>query len=297
MAVGIVSPAPWSAEWAAPAKLNLFLHVVGRRSDGYHDIQTLFRLIDWQDRLKFAQRNDAAVRLVTPVPGVSEADELTVRAARLLQDHAGVSRGVDISLVKRIPMGGGLGGGSSDAATALIALNALWGLQLSRRELSALGSRLGADVPFFIAGCNAFGEGIGERLTPIQVRPAWFVVLVPPVAVPTKEIFTDPGLTADTKTITISSFSAGFWRNDLEPIVRRRYPIVAAHLGWLSEFGDARLSGSGACVFAEFAAESQAKAVLAKMPAGMSGFAVPGLERHPLAGFVRDEGSKKTGGE
>ncbi len=289
MAVGIVSSASWSSEWPAPAKLNLFLHVVGRRADGYHDLQTLFRLIDRQDTLKFAPRKDAAVRLATPIPGVCESDELAVRAARLLQDHSAISHGVDISVVKRIPMGGGLGGGSSDAATALVALNTLWDLGLSRSQLSALGRKLGADVPFFLAGANAFGEGIGERLTTVPARPAWFVVLVPPVAVPTREIFTDPGLTANTKTITISSFSAGFGRNDLEPVVRRRYPIVAAHLSWLSEFGDARLSGSGACVFAEFAAESQARAVLARMPAGMSGFAVPGLDRHPLADFVRDK--------
>jgi 4-diphosphocytidyl-2-C-methyl-D-erythritol kinase len=285
----------WPAEWVAPAKLNLFLHVVGRRQDGYHFLQTVFRLIDRQDRLRFANRSDSAVRLATPLPGVAEDAELSVRAARLLQQHTGCARGVDISVAKQIPMGGGLGGGSSDAATTLIALNRLWELGLARAQLAELGLRLGADVPFFLFGANAFGEGVGERLANVRLPPAWYVVLVPPVAVQTGTIFTDPGLTADTKIITISSFSAGFGRNDLEPIVRRRHPIVAAHMAWLSEYGDARLSGSGACVFAEFPAESQARSVLARMPAGMSGFVAAGMDRHPLAGFL--DGSDTHGSE
>jgi 4-diphosphocytidyl-2-C-methyl-D-erythritol kinase len=278
----------WSMEWAAPAKLNLFLHLVGRRPDGYHLLQTVFRLIGCGDSLRFARRQDASVRLATALPGVSEDNELSVRAARLLQAHSGCRRGADISVLKRIPMGGGLGGGSSDAATTLIALNHLWELRLPRAELAALALRLGADVPFFLCGGNAFGEGIGERLTGMELGTAWYVVLVPPVAVPTRDIFSDPGLTADTETITISGFSAGFGRNDLEPVVRRRYPIVAAHLAWLSEFGDARLSGSGACVFAEFPAEAQARSVLARMPAGMSGLVAGGLDRHPLAGYLEN---------
>src|SRR4051812_45771532 len=202
---GIVNPRSWSSEWPAPAKLNLFLHVVGRRPDGYHELQTVFRLIDRHDSLRFVPRSDSSIHLVTPLPGVPESTELCVRAARLLQALSGADQGVDISLQKRVPMGGGLGGGSSDAATTLIALNHLWRLQLPRSQLSALAIQLGADVPFFLGGGNAFGQGIGERLSPVVLPPAWYVVLVPPVSVPTREIFTDAGLTADTKTITISS--------------------------------------------------------------------------------------------
>jgi 4-diphosphocytidyl-2-C-methyl-D-erythritol kinase len=280
-------------EWPAPAKLNLFLHVVGRREDGYHLLQSVLRLIDCADGLRFAPRADSRVRLETPLPGVAEDAELSVRAARLLQAEGGCTAGVDISLVKRIPIGGGLGGGSSDAATTLMVLNRLWELYWPRARLAALGLRLGADVPFFLHGGNAFAEGVGERLTPIDLPSAWYLVLVPPVSVPTGPIFADAGLTPDTKTITISSFSAGFGRNDLEPVVRRRYPIVAAHLTWLAEYGDARLSGSGACVFAEFPTEAQAHSVLARMPAGMHGFVAAGLARHPLASILDDENAKK----
>lgn len=278
----------WKETWLAPAKLNLFLHVVGRRSDGYHLLQTVFRLIDCCDRLRFEPRTDGMIRLTHPLPGVAEDEELSVRAARLLQTESGCRSGTNISLFKTIPVGGGLGGGSSDAATALIALNRLWELKLPRARLAAMAPRLGADVPFFLHGGNAFGEGIGERLSAIELPPAWYVVLVPPVKIPTKEIFADPSLTRDTKIVTISSFSAGFGRNDLEPVVCRRYPVVAAHLAWLREFGDARLSGSGACVFAEYPTEAQARSVLAKVPAGMRGFVASGWERHPLAQFMSD---------
>ena len=270
-------------DWPAPAKLNLFLHVVGRRDDGYHLLQTVFRLIDYSDHLRFTPRGDGLVRHTRSLPGVSDETELSARAARLLQAETGSSKGVDIDLQKNIPMGGGLGGGSSDAATALIALNKLWDLGLSRDQLARLALRLGADVPFFLFGANAFAEGIGERLSPIELRPAWYTVLVPPVAVPTPAVFADPSLTRDSKTVTISGFSEGFGRNDLEPVVCRQYPVVAAHLSWLKKFGDARMSGSGACVFAEFPAESQARSVLAKMPKELRGFVAPGLARHPLA--------------
>ena len=275
--------AEWDRDWIAPAKLNLFLHVVGRRDDGYHLLQTVFRLIDLYDQLRFKPRDDGLVRLSRSLPGVQEDNELSVRAARLLQAETQTRKGVDISLIKAIPIGGGLGGGSSDAATTLIALNLLWDLRLSRETLARLALSLGADVPFFIVGANAFAEGIGEQLRPMELGPAWYLVLVPPVAVSTKTIFTDPRLTRDTKTITISGFSEGFGRNDLEPIVCGQYPIVAAHLAWLKEFGDARLSGSGACVFAEFPTESQARSVFASMPKGMRGFVASGLPRHPLA--------------
>lgn len=275
--------ADWGRRWPAPAKLNLFLHVVGRRADGYHLLQTAFRLIDCCDWLCFRAATGSRVSLTPPLPGVAESDELCVRAARLLQSETGCRRGAEISVEKNIPMGGGLGGGSSDAATTLIALNTLWNLGLSRRRLAELGLSLGADVPFFLFGKNAFGEGVGEKLQPVVLAPAWYVVLVPPVSVPTKEVFARAELTGDTKSITISSFSAGFGRNDLEPVVSRYYPVVAAHLAWLKAFGDARMSGSGACVFAEFPTETQARAVVAGLPLEMRGFAASGLDRHPLA--------------
>ena len=273
----------WDRVWPAPAKLNLFLHVVGRRSDGYHLLQTVFRLIDCCDRLRYSPRPSPNVSLAQPLPGVEEGDELCVRAARLLQRETGCRRGVEISIRKCIPMGGGLGGGSSDAATTLIALNRLWNLGLSRQRLAKLGIALGTDVPFFLCGENAFGEGVGEQLEPVILPRAWYVLLVPPVAVPTREIFAAPELTRNTKSIKISSFSAGFGRNDLEPVVCRRYPAVATHLAWLKAFGDARMSGSGACVFAEFPTEVQARTVVSGLPSEMRGFAARGLERHPLA--------------
>jgi 4-diphosphocytidyl-2-C-methyl-D-erythritol kinase len=273
----------WDRVWPAPAKLNLFLHVVGRRTDGYHLLQTVFRLIDCCDQLRYSPRPGPNLSLAQPLPGVEEGDELCVRAARLLQGETGCRRGVEISIRKRIPMGGGLGGGSSDAATTLIALNRLWNLGLSRRRLAKLGIALGADVPFFLCGANAFGEGVGEQLEPVILPPAWYVLLVPPVAVPTREIFAAPELTRNTKSITISSFSAGFGHNDLEPVVCRRYPAVATHLAWLRAFGDARMSGSGACVFAEFPTEAQARKVVSGLPSEMRGFAARGLDEHPLA--------------
>ena len=276
----------WDRDWPAPAKLNLFLHVVGRREDGYHLLQTAFRLIELADTLRFSPRGDGEVHLAAPMPGVPEDAELSVRAARLLKDATGCRLGVDIAVRKAIPMGGGLGGGSSDAATTFAVLNRLWDLNLPPAELASLALTLGADVPFFLHGSNAFGEGVGEALTTLDLPPAWYVVLVPPVAVPTREIFTAPELTRDTKKVKISSFSAGFGRNDLEPVVCRRYPVVAAHLSWLAEFGDARLSGSGACVFAEFSTEPQARSVIARMPAGMRGHVARGLDRHPLAGIL-----------
>ncbi|MEW5889293.1 MAG: 4-(cytidine 5'-diphospho)-2-C-methyl-D-erythritol kinase [Pseudomonadota bacterium] len=276
----------WDLECAAPAKLNLFLHVVGRRSDGYHLLQTAFRLIDLADTLRFRLRGDGAVVRVTDLPGVAADADLAVRAARLLQQAAGVRAGVDIALEKRIPLGGGLGGGSSDAATVLLALNRLWGVNWPRARLQALALRLGADVPFFVFGRNAFAEGVGEQLAPLELPPAWYVLLTPDVAVPTAEIFAAPGLTRDTKPIKIADFSAGWGRNDLEPVVRARYPEVARALAWLegfeSEGGSARMSGSGASVFAPFATERAARQVLARAPGGLRGWVVRGLDVHPL---------------
>jgi 4-diphosphocytidyl-2-C-methyl-D-erythritol kinase len=272
--------------YPAPAKLNLFLHVVGRRDDGYHLLQTVFRFIDFGDTLSFRLREDGAIMRVTELPGVPAEKDLVVRAARLLQETAGVTRGVDIVVEKRLPMGGGLGGGSSDAATTLLVLNRLWGVNHSREQLMALGLKLGADVPIFVFGRNAFAEGVGEQLTAVELPPAWYAVLVPPVQVPTAEIFSLPELTRNTLPVKISPFSAGQvcleGHNDLEPVVVGRYPAVAEHLGWLKQHGDARMTGSGACVFAAFETEQQAREIFAKKPAHMQGFIARGLDHHPL---------------
>jgi 4-diphosphocytidyl-2-C-methyl-D-erythritol kinase len=282
-----MNPDAWDAEWPAPAKINLFLHVVGRRSDGYHLLQTVFRLLDRQDTIRFQRRTDANVRLATPFAGVDEDHELSVRAARLLQSATGCRAGVDIAIQKRIPLGGGLGGGSSDAATTLLVLNALWRLHLDPKALAGLAVRLGADVPFFLGGGNAFAEGIGDELTPLDLPDAWYVILMPPVAVPTRQVFTSPELTANSKIVKISRFSRGFGVNDLEPIVRHLYPVVAAHLDWLSQHGPARMSGSGACVFAEFDTEAEAMSVLSRRLPGMEGFVAKGLARHPIQGALQ----------
>jgi len=278
----------WRRQWPAPAKLNLLLHVVGRRADGYHLLQTVFRLISLADTLEFAPRADGAVRLARPLAGVPEETDLAVRAARLLRAETGRGAGVTIAVEKRIPLGGGLGGGSSDAATTLIALNELWGTRLPRAELARMGLALGADVPFFLCGRNAVGEGIGEVLTALDLPPAWYVVVTPQVAVSTREIFNDPALTRDTKPLRITAFFAGPGRNDpcrndLEPVVRARFPEVARALDWLRAFGDARMSGSGSSVFAAFASEDEARQVASKVPGEWRAWAVRGLDRHPLA--------------
>jgi 4-diphosphocytidyl-2-C-methyl-D-erythritol kinase len=269
--------------FAAPGKLNLFLHVLGRRADGYHLLQTVFRLIDRSDRVGIAVRADGEVRRHDPLPGVSPEEDLCVRAARLLQRHCGTRLGADLALEKVLPIGAGLGGGSSDAATTLIVLNRLWGAGLARADLQALGAQLGADVPFFVFGENALGEGIGERLTALALPPAWYLVLVPPVALSTKEIFSDNALTRNAKPLKIPPFFSGLGANDLEPVALRRSPEVAAHLAWLRQRSpQARMTGSGACVFAEFATEGAARAVLGELPGTMRGFVARGLERHPL---------------
>jgi 4-diphosphocytidyl-2-C-methyl-D-erythritol kinase len=271
----------------APAKLNLMLRVVGRRPDGYHLLQTVFRLIDHGDTLTFRLRDDGVIARVNAVPGINPADDLAVRAASLLRQAGGGKGGVDIALEKRLPMGGGLGGGSSDAATTLLALNRLWGLDLPRARLLELALDLGADVPVFVFGENAFGEGVGERLQPISLPPAWYVVLMPPVALSTARIFAHPELKRDSKMITIQSFSVDEAGNDLEPLVCREYPEVARHLDWLRQFGRAMMTGSGACVFAGFESEDAARAVFARLPGTMKGFVARGLERHPLRDWAR----------
>jgi 4-diphosphocytidyl-2-C-methyl-D-erythritol kinase len=282
--------------YPAPAKLNLFLHVVGRRADGYHLLQSVFRFVDFGDSLAFSVREDGAVRRVNVLPGLDPERDLCVRAARLLQESSGCRLGVDITLEKRLPMGGGLGGGSSDAATTLLALNRLWNLNLERAALQNLGLKLGADVPVFVFGQSAFAEGVGEILQPVVLPPAWYVVLIPPVAVPTAEIFASRELTRDTIPITMAAFLRGRdchdpapgkqGRNDLQAVVCRKYPQVAETLAWLEKSGDARMTGSGACVFAGFATEQEARAVFACRPDGMNGFVARGLDQHPLWSFA-----------
>lgn len=270
----------------APAKLNLMLRVVGRRADGYHLLQTVLRFIDFGDEVRLTVREDGSIRRVRELPGVAEADDLTVRAARLLKQATGTAYGADIEVAKRVPLGAGLGGGSSDAATVLLALNHLWGTQKTRAELQSLGVELGADVPVFVFGENAFAEGIGERLTPLSLPPAWYVVLTPPVTVPTARIFAHPDLKRDSKPIKIQGFSvAGSGTravNDLQSLVCRLYPEVARYLEWLRQHGPALMTGSGAAVFAGFDTEDSARGVLAKLPAAMHGFVARGLDRHPL---------------
>lgn len=274
----------------APAKLNLLLHVVGRRRDGYHLLQTVFRLIDFSDRLDFSLREDGVINLRTPTPGVPEEMDLCVRAAKLLQQKSNSSMGVEISLEKRIPMGGGLGGGSSDAATTLLALNYLWKLGWRRERLMELGLILGADIPVFIFGENAFAEGIGEKLSPITLPPAWYLVLTPPVQVPTIQVFSSRELTRNTIPIKIPPFSIKHGHNDLELVVCSQYPEVARHLEWLKQLNNATITamtGSGACVFAEFATEFEAGVALARIPVDMSGFVARGLDRHPMQDFLK----------
>lgn len=288
----------WSKDYPAPAKLNLFLHVVGRRADGYHLLQTVFRLLDLGDVLRFAPRADGRIARANPLPGVAEEEDLCVRAARLLQRESGCAGGVDITLEKHLPMGGGLGGGSSDAATVLLALNRLWGVDWPRRRLQDLGLQLGADVPFFIFGRNAFAEGVGEVLQAMDLPPAWYLVLTPRASVSTREIFAAPDLTRNTKAIKMADFSAGWGgssgrsaaagretlpgHNDLQPVVCGRCPEVARAIEWLGQFADARMTGSGACVFAPFAAEQEARAVLARIPDGFDGWVARGIDEHPL---------------
>ncbi|TXI29993.1 MAG: 4-(cytidine 5'-diphospho)-2-C-methyl-D-erythritol kinase [Nitrosomonas oligotropha] len=269
----------------APAKLNLFLHVVGRRQDGYHLLQTVFRFLDFSDQLSFAVRPDGIVRLHNPIAGVPEEKDLCVRAAKLLQQKTGTTQGVDIFMQKQIPMGGGLGGGSSDAATTLLALNHLWKVNLNPEQLLELGLQLGSDVPVFIFGQNAFAEGVGEKLAAIELPPAWYLVLVPPVQVSTAEIFTSKELTRNTIPITIPPFSVWQGHNDLELVVCRAYPEVARCLEWLKRLENttiAAMSGSGACVFAEFATERAARAAFEQIPDDMKGFVAKGLDCHPM---------------
>jgi 4-diphosphocytidyl-2-C-methyl-D-erythritol kinase len=270
------------APWPAPAKLNRFLHIVGRRADGYHLLQTVFQFLDRGDDLYFTPRADGVITRQGEVPGVAVADDLTVRAAQLLQQTAGVRQGVTIQMVKRLPLGGGLGGGSSDAATTLVALNHYWRTGLSVAALAALGLRLGADVPVFVHGQAAWAEGVGEQLMPVTLDEPWFVVLVPACPVATGVVFNDPELTRNSRPVTMPDFTAGATGNDCEAVVYRRYPAVAAAAAWLAQYGQVRLTGTGACVFAAFAEQPTAADVLARLPASLTGFLARGLNRSPL---------------
>jgi 4-diphosphocytidyl-2-C-methyl-D-erythritol kinase len=284
----------------APAKLNLFLHVTGRRPDGYHLLQTVFQLVDFSDLLHFEVRADDQIRRRTEIPGVPEQSDLIVRAAGLLQTAirekagaAGVTAaalGANISIEKKLPMGGGLGGGSSDAATTLLALNHLWQGGLSREELMALGLQLGADVPFFLFGRNAFAEGIGETLQKLDTPDLWFVIIQPGVTIPTALIFSSSELTRNTKPVKMTDFSIGtkklFGKNDLEPVAAKQFPEVADAIKWLSKYGEARMTGSGACVFCGFTQEDQADEVLKLVPSHWKAWKAKAMQEHPLAGLL-----------
>jgi len=268
--------------WPAPAKINLFLHVLGRREDGYHDLQTAFQFLDYGDDLSFSIRPDGEIHRSGSVAGLEESSDMVVRAARLLQSVIGGHVGADIRVTKRIPVGGGLGGGSSDAATTLVALNRLWRGGLDIGALAELGSRLGADVPVFVQGRSAWAEGIGDRLTPVDFPEKWFLVIHPGVSVPTAEIFAAPELTRNSPPIKISRFLSGGGRNDCTEAVRARYAEVGRALDWLGGFAEARMTGTGACVFAAFDDSERARAVLEKVPPEWQGFAARGLNRSPL---------------
>lgn len=277
----------WDSDWPAPAKLNLFLHVVGRRADGYHLLQTVFRFIDLADTLRFELRTDGRIVLATPTPGVPPKQDLVVRAAEALKVGAGetatcAALGATIHLEKHIPMGGGLGGGSSDAATTLIALNQLWGCGLSRERLQEIGLGLGADVPIFIHGSNCFAEGVGERFTDVAVPDACYLLTMPPVHVPTADIFRSPDLRRDTPAIRPADWRPGMGHNDLEPVAYALFPEVARHLAVLRHFGDARMTGSGACCFVGFDDETAALSAQRSLPADMVAKVIMGLPFHPL---------------
>jgi 4-diphosphocytidyl-2-C-methyl-D-erythritol kinase len=282
--------------WPAPAKLNLFLHVVGRRPDGYHELQTVFQLIDLCDFLSFRPTADGSVTRPAGPAGIAEEEDLVVRAARLLQAETACPRGVEIRVDKRIPTGGGLGGGSSDAATTLVALNQLWGTGLSREALAELGLRLGADVPVFVGGKSGWAEGVGERLAPVDLPGRWFAVVRPDCAVGTAEVFQAPELTRNSPPTTITGFLSSGGRNDCEPVVRRRYPEVGAALDWLGDRGEARLTGTGSCVFAPAADEAAARRMLDGLPERWQGFVARGLNESPLLEREREAGGSRARG-
>ena len=277
--------------WPAPAKLNLFLHILGRRPDGYHELQTCFQFVDLCDEITLEVRSDALIRRVVEIPNLPAEADLCIRAARTLQEATGATLGVDIGLSKRIPVGGGLGGGSSDAATCLLALNRLWGIHWPTEKLAALGLKLGADVPVFVQGRVAWAEGVGERLTPLYppLAPVEsnYLILKPNVFVSTAAVFQDPELTRNSAPITIHGFLASGGRNDCLGVVRRRYPEVARALDWLSVFGSARLTGTGACVFLACENLDLAQEIRRKVPPEFESFLARGLNDSPLLEGLR----------
>ncbi len=268
--------------WLAPAKLNLFLHITGEREDGYHNLQTLFQILDVGDELAFRIRDDGVIRRVSDVDGVPEAQDLVVRAATLLQAYASASCGVDIYLKKNLPIGGGLGGGSSDAATTLRVLNGLWGCRLSVEEMSSLGRQLGADIPVFVQGHTAWAEGIGDRLTPLEWDETCYLVVKPDVEISTRELFSSPRLTRDCEAIRIPAFRSSGGLNVFEPLVRELYPEVDSALTWLSRYSSAKMTGTGSCIFASFKDEESATVALRDLPADMEGFIAHGVNKSPL---------------
>ncbi len=271
-----------SRHWPAPAKLNLILHITGQRQDGYHLLQTVFQFIDFSDLLDFNLRDDAVISRQSDWQGVAEADDLIIRAAKALQQASACRLGVDIILQKRLPAGGGLGGGSSDAATTLVALNHLWGLELTVDQLAEIGLQLGADVPVFVRGKAAWAEGVGEQLTAIEPEEYWYLVLRPDCSVSTEEVFNSSDLTRNTPAIRIRDFLEDGGHNDCESVVRNLYPQVAEALDWLSQFAVARMTGTGSCIFAGFDKQQQAESVYEKLPQGWEGFVVKGLNNSPL---------------
>ncbi|MDH3343269.1 MAG: 4-(cytidine 5'-diphospho)-2-C-methyl-D-erythritol kinase [Gammaproteobacteria bacterium] len=272
--------------WPAPAKLNLFLHITGRRADGYHQLQSVFQFLDYGDELAFSLRGDGEVLRTSDLPGVPAERDLVVRAAKLLLQHANCSQGVEIAVEKRLPMGGGLGGGSSNAATTLVALNELCELGLSVDDLATLGLQLGADVPVFVRGSAAWAEGVGEQLTPLEGELAppepWYLVIEPACSVATEVVFNAPDLTRDCHPITISHFLAGQGSNVCEAVVKKRFPLVANALDFLLKYAPARMSGTGACVFAAFDERAAAQGVLELLPKEWKGFVAKGMNRSPL---------------
>ena len=285
-------------ELLAPAKLNLFLHVVGRRADGYHELQSVFQFVELADRVCIARRADGLLRRTVAIPGVAEADDLVVRTARLLRDEFGVDEGVDIAVEKRIPLGGGLGGGSSDAASTLVGLNRLWNLGLDADRMAALAVKLGADVPVFVRGAASWAEGVGERLVPIALERPWYVLIVLPFAVSTADVFRAPALTRDTPRFRISQLLRSrdgnpdspariepllaATRNDCEPVVRAMHPPVGEAIDWVSQHSRGRMTGTGATAFAPFGTREQALEVANAVPAPWRGLVARGLNRSPL---------------
>jgi 4-diphosphocytidyl-2-C-methyl-D-erythritol kinase len=279
-----------SKSWSAPAKLNLMLHVVGRRADGYHQLQTVFQLLDLCDHIEIRVRDDGVIIRPAGPAGVPESEDLVVRAARALKEATGTRFGAEISVKKRIPMGGGLGGGSSDAATTLLALNQMWDTGLTSAQIAEIGVKLGADIPVFVAGTSAWAEGVGERLTPVSLGPdSWYVVVFPGVAVPTAAVFQAAELTRNSPPTTMRGFLETGGRNDCEAVVRTRFPAVAEALDWLARHGAARLTGTGSCVFAKFSRVEDAERVAARVPDEWRAFVARGLDRSPVLDELRTD--------